>query len=155
MMCRYLAHMLGSSFSDQFEGGSIMSSSGYCGSDPVASYAYSSATSLAVSITAQKKGGDSIYSICRAFGIIRHIRAPFISSRTYEKFKLCPFSTTIPQYPSLMPGFENTMSPSSAGALETASIRRGSTPPQLIHTMLRGGDRCVFVDRRYFHPKDF
>ena len=59
-----------------FLGGIISDSNGWGDSEPLSSLLNSFAASLVVSVAAQKKGADSVHSICNEDGIIRHMRAP-------------------------------------------------------------------------------
>ena len=62
--------------------GGIWCSSGSGDRDPSDSLVRTSATSLAVSVTEQKNGGDSVYSIWREEGITSQMRTPFLSGST-------------------------------------------------------------------------
>ncbi len=60
---------------------------------------------LAVSVAAQKYGGDSTHPICSDVGTTRVIGIPSFCGRTYAKLHSSPFSQSIHQKPSLMSHF--------------------------------------------------
>ena len=72
------------------------------GSDPTSISMYSILTSLAVSVAAQKYGGDSTHPICSDVGITSFIGSPSGCGTTYAKFYSSPSSQSMRQNPSLI-----------------------------------------------------